>query len=69
MHFCFKVVGIADLREAKRHQFKERFQLPADAVFADWKQFLTRPRMADVAIICTPDALHKEPAVAFAKLG
>jgi len=39
-------------------------------VSQDWEHFkhLGR-RVADVAIIATPDRLHKDPAVALAKLG
>ena len=36
---------------------------------ADWREVVARPRFADAVIIATPDALHAEPAIAFADLG
>jgi hypothetical protein len=36
----------------------------------DWRHFAKMDRkVADFAIIATPDKLHKDPAVALAKLG
>ena len=41
-----------------------------DHVADDWRHFIAmNQKIADFAIIATPDKLHKEPAVAFAKLG
>ena len=36
---------------------------------ADWRELADRPRLADAVVIATPDALHAEPAIAFADLG
>jgi len=38
-------------------------------VFKDWRALAERPRMADAAIIATPDHLHADPAVALAGKG
>ncbi|XP_051806222.1 putative oxidoreductase YteT isoform X2 [Acanthochromis polyacanthus] len=38
-------------------------------MFEDWQSMLERDKFADAVLICTPDQLHKEPAVAFAKEG
>jgi hypothetical protein len=41
--------------------------LSPQQVVADWPQLVERPKFADAVIIATPDALHREPAVAFAR--
>ncbi len=64
-----RVAGVAEPRDHWRAAFAARHALPADRVFADWREVAARPRFADAAIIATPDALHAEPAVALAGLG
>jgi len=39
------------------------------ALFASWAELADRGRIADAVLICTQDALHVGPAVAFAELG
>ena len=64
-----KVVGVADPREHYRMELAARHGIPSDNVFADWRQVAERPRFADAVIVATPDALHAEPAIAFAERG
>ena len=64
-----QVVGVADPREHYRTQLAARHGIPSGNVFADWRQVAERPRFADAVIIATPDALHAEPAIAFAEPG
>ena len=41
-----------------------------DYVTEDWQHFvMMNKKIADFDIIVTPDKLHKDPAVTFAKLG
>jgi predicted dehydrogenase len=63
------IAGVADPRESYRRAIAATYDLPAQNVFADWREAASRPRLADAVIIATPDALHAEPAVAFARLG
>ncbi len=65
----FKVVGVAEPKEYNRQWMQSHFSLPNQALATDWRALAGRPRMADVAIISTQDAMHAEPAIAFARQG
>ena len=41
----------------------------ADRCYTSWELLLKQQKLADVAIIATPDQMHVGPAVAAAKLG
>ena len=64
-----QVVGIAEPREQWRQRFAQEHNLPKENVFSDWTEPLSRDRFADAVIIATPDHLHTEPAIAYAKQG
>jgi predicted dehydrogenase len=64
-----RVVAVAEPREVRRGRFASRHGLPAGATFASWRELAARGRMADAVLICTQDAAHAEPAIAFAELG
>ena len=65
----FQIVGVAEPKDYNRGWMQTSFNLPAEAVTTDWHELASRPRMADIAIITTQDAMHAEPAIAFARLG
>jgi predicted dehydrogenase len=64
-----QVVGVAEPRPFYRQRLAEQHRVPATQVFADWREAASRPRFADAVIITTQDAMHAEPAEAFARLG
>ncbi|GAA6220035.1 uncharacterized protein LOC108891663 [Lates japonicus] len=64
-----KVVGVADPRKFARTKLQQQHKIADENVFDDWHKLAEREMFADAALICTPDRLHKEPAVAFAKKG
>jgi predicted dehydrogenase len=64
-----QIVGVAEPRDFYRNQMVNGHQIPSDNVTDDWHTWLTRPKFADGIIITTPDALHADPAIAFAKHG
>ncbi len=64
-----KVVGVAEPRRIHREMMITKHSIPQDCAFDDWFQLTKREKFADAVIIATPDALHVEPAVAFAKMG
>ena len=64
-----RIVGVAEPREHYRQAIAQTYDVPAANVFADWREAASRPRFADAVVIATPDALHAEPAIAFARLG
>lgn len=64
-----RVLAVAEPREAFRAMFAARHHLPAQMVFADWREFVARPKLCDAVVIATMDREHVEPAVACLKKG
>ncbi|XP_033750095.1 uncharacterized protein LOC117334526 isoform X2 [Pecten maximus] len=64
-----KIIGVADPREFYRRKLQERFNIQDENCFSDWSEASQRDKMSDCVIITTPDRLHKDPAIAFAKKG
>ncbi|MFX0114313.1 MAG: Gfo/Idh/MocA family protein [Candidatus Hodarchaeota archaeon] len=64
-----QVVGIAEPRKFYRERIAEEHEIPDANVFTDWKALAERKKFGDAAIIATQDAMHLEPAVAFANKG
>ncbi len=64
-----RVVAVAEGDPVKRAKFAAAHGLDEGAQFADWRDLLTRPRLADAAIIALPDAQHEESAVATLRAG
>ncbi|MEE4331850.1 MAG: Gfo/Idh/MocA family oxidoreductase, partial [Wenzhouxiangella sp.] len=64
-----QIVGVAEPRAPYRERLAARHAIPADNVYADWRQVAARARFADAVIIATQDQMHTEPALAFAELG
>jgi predicted dehydrogenase len=65
----FKIVGVAEPKEWNRQFMAKTYDLPAENVYADWRDLASRPRFADMVIIATQDAMHLEPTIAFAQKG
>jgi len=61
--------GRAEPRDFHREHLAREHAIPAVNVCRDWRELAARPKFADAVLICTQDAMHEEPAVAFAKLG
>jgi predicted dehydrogenase len=64
-----RVVAVAEPRQFRRDRFAARHAIPAGAAVADWRELAARGRLADAVLVCTQDAMHVEPAVAFAEAG
>ncbi|XP_077441443.1 2,7-anhydro-N-acetylneuraminate hydratase isoform X2 [Vanacampus margaritifer] len=64
-----KVVGVADPRKFARTKFQQLYNIADENLHEDWRILAEKEKCADAVLICTPDILHKEPAVAFAKKG
>ena len=65
----YQVVAVADPGKAPREHIQQMFHLPDSACYTDWKDILAQPKMADLAIIATVDAMHYEPALKAIDLG
>jgi predicted dehydrogenase len=64
-----KIVAAADPRETRRHLAQRRHQIADDLLFEDWAELSGRERIADVAIVATPDTGHVEPTIALMEHG
>ena len=65
----FKVVAVADTVEGRRKYVQQQHNLPDEKCFSSWEEILARPKMADIALICTMDNLHYAPAMKAIELG
>lgn len=59
----YKLVGMADPMREKRNKYMRDFGLAEAQCYADWREILSRPKMADFALIATVDNMHYEPAM------
>lgn len=64
-----KIVAIAEPRAARREHVAKQHGVDAKMCFASWEALAAMERVADFAIVTTPDRLHREPAVAFVNKG
>lgn len=64
-----RVVGVAEPREFFRTRMAETHQIAPEHIALDWRELAALPKFADAVVITVPDALHMEPAVAFAQKG
>lgn len=65
----FKVIGVAEPIESRRNIIKEKHNISDDMCFGGWEEILAKPKMADLAVICTMDDMHYEPAMKAIELG
>jgi len=64
-----KVVGVAEPREEWRNRLVAAHGIPESGIADHWEAILEKPRFADAVIIATQDAMHVQPAIAFAEKG
>lgn len=58
-----KAVAVAEPDVTKRRLFAKEHNIDKDRQFADWKELLSRDRLAEGIIIATLDNMHVEPAI------
>src|ERR1700730_5440918 len=56
-------VAVAESKHERREQFRSLHGLPAERCFADWRDLLEQPKLADAILICTQDKMHFAPAM------
>lgn len=64
-----QIVGVAEPRDFYRERLADDYDIPYDNVCRDWRELAARPKFADGVIVATQDAMHVDPAIAFADLG
>ncbi len=61
-------VGLADVNEAGMKKYAEKYNIPASALFTDYKEML-RKISPDAVSVCTPNGLHAENSIAASNAG
>jgi len=64
-----KIVAVAEPLAHRRKKLGQWHQIPEENLFSDWSEFEKKPKMADIAFVCTQDKDHCAPAVMLAGLG
>ncbi len=64
-----EIAAVCEPVDNLRNRFAKEYQIPAERCFKRWDEAAALPRMADAAMICTQDAMHRDAAIAFAKKG
>lgn len=59
----FKLVGLAEPLKEKREFLQKKYHVPAEMCFESYEELLSLPKFADIAMICTQDKMHFEPAM------
>ena len=65
----YKIVGIAEPDSFRRMEAAKNWNVPSENCFADWREILSRPKFADIAVIATMDDMHYAPAMKAIELG
>lgn len=65
----FEVIAVAEPVEKRRKAAQERHGIADENCFVTWEDLLAKPKMADIAVICTLDDGHYEPAMKAIELG
>ncbi|MFA6815972.1 MAG: Gfo/Idh/MocA family oxidoreductase [Lentisphaeria bacterium] len=66
---CAQVVAVAEPRDFYRNNVADQWNVPQERRYHTWQEVAKLPKFADAVMICTQDAMHEEPAIAFAQLG
>lgn len=65
----YRVVAVADPNRADRDYICGLHGISSEHCYHSWEDILAKPKMADIAMICTVDDLHYEPAMKAIELG
>lgn len=65
----FQFVAVAEPVAERRESFAAMHGIPPERTFSSWEDLLRGERLADAAVIATPDRLHYDPAMAAMALG
>lgn len=63
-----EIGAICDINAARLQQIGDEFSIPAEHRHTDWHELVENPAI-DIAVIVTPDQLHREMAEAFLAAG
>ncbi|TFE24704.1 Gfo/Idh/MocA family protein [Cohnella luojiensis] len=58
-----QLVAVADPNPDRRKKFQDRHGIAEELCFADWRELLAQPKLADAVFVCTQDKMHYEPTM------
>lgn len=64
-----RLVAVCDPNIERQTRVKKQHKLEQEQCFNSWEELLDQPQLGDVAMICTQDNLHFEPAVKLMEQG
>jgi predicted dehydrogenase len=64
-----RFVAVAEPHPGRRARFARDHSIPREQQFVTWQDLLERGKIADAALICTPDQMHVAPTLAALDLG
>jgi predicted dehydrogenase len=59
-----RFVAVAEPHGVRLARFAKAHDIPPERQFSTWEDLLAQGKIADAALICTPDRLHVEPTIA-----
>jgi predicted dehydrogenase len=59
-----RIVAVAEPDAERRARLAHAHNIPAERQFADWRELLAKPQLADGALVTTQDQMHVEPTMA-----
>ena len=65
----FRVVAVAEPDKGRRNELQKTHHIADDMCFDSWEEILSRPKSADIAMICTSDNMHYEVVMKAISLG
>ncbi len=57
----FRLVAVADPNKDRVNHIKNLHNIPEEMCVDNWEELLSKPKLADVVMICTQDKMHYEP--------
>ena len=66
---CMKIVGVSDIRESRKNDMGDKYDIPAEHRFGDWSEVFNVPKFADAVVISTPDDTHYHPCMKALEMG
>ena len=58
-----RFVAVAESHAERRRRFAQKFKIPAENCFNDWRELLAGPQIAPALLVTLQDSLHLEPTL------
>lgn len=58
-----KFVAVAEADPVRRAQFASAYGISEERCYDSWEKLLAEPKLAEIAMICTQDRMHRDPTI------